>query len=176
MPLLTDFDWRIKYDPDEGTLIEQFYLTALACAQRYDRTTGYFSATALAIAARGVEGREYPWGKGYESGRANVNETFGRRVGDWFIAQTTAVGVYPQGASSEGVLDLSGNVWEWCLNKYEPPEQIQADTSGESRVLRGGSWGDAAGGGARGSRRSRANPDYRADSSGFRVVSSAPIA
>ncbi len=127
-------------------------------------------------AARGVEGREYPWGKGYESGRANVNETFGRRVGDWFIAQTTAVGVYPQGASSEGVLDLSGNVWEWCLNKYEPPEQIQADTSGESRVLRGGSWGDAAGGGARGSRRSRANPDYRADSSGFRVVSSAPIA
>ena len=56
MPLLTDFDWRIKYDPDEGTLIEQFYLTALACAQRYDRTTGYFSATALAIAARGVEG------------------------------------------------------------------------------------------------------------------------
>src|SRR6266576_3625203 len=56
MPLLTDSDWRIKYDPDEGTLIEQFYLTALACAQRYDRTTGYFSATALAIAARGVEG------------------------------------------------------------------------------------------------------------------------
>ena len=50
MPLLTDFDWRIKYDPDEGTLIEQFYLTALACAQRYDRTTGYFSATALANA------------------------------------------------------------------------------------------------------------------------------
>lgn len=56
MPLLTDFDWRIKYDPDEGALIDQFYLTALACAQRYDRTTGYFSATALAIAARGVEG------------------------------------------------------------------------------------------------------------------------
>ena len=52
MPLLTDFEWRIKYDPDEGPLIEQFYLTALACAQRYDRTTGYFSATALAIAAR----------------------------------------------------------------------------------------------------------------------------
>lgn len=56
MPLLTDFDWRSKYDPDEGTLIQQFYLTALACAQRYDRTTGYFRATALAIAARGIEG------------------------------------------------------------------------------------------------------------------------
>lgn len=56
MPLLTDYDWRTKYDPDEGTLIAQFYLTALASAQRYDRTTGYFSATALAIAARGIEG------------------------------------------------------------------------------------------------------------------------
>ena len=56
MPLLTDYDWRTKYDPDDGSLIGQFYLTALACAQRYDRTTGYFSAMALAIAARGIEG------------------------------------------------------------------------------------------------------------------------
>lgn len=56
MPLLTDYDWRTKYDPDDGSLVGQFYLTALACAQRYDRTTGYFSATALAIAARGIEG------------------------------------------------------------------------------------------------------------------------
>lgn len=56
MPLLTDYDWLSKYDPDEGTLVRQFYLTALSCAQRYDRTTGYFSATALAIAARGIEG------------------------------------------------------------------------------------------------------------------------
>lgn len=56
MPLLTDFEWLCKYDPDEGTLIEQFYIRALSCAQRYDRTTGYFTATALAIAARGIEG------------------------------------------------------------------------------------------------------------------------
>ncbi|MBI4742717.1 MAG: DEAD/DEAH box helicase family protein [Betaproteobacteria bacterium] len=56
MSLLTDFPWQIKYDPDEGSLIAQFYLRALSCAQRYDRTTGYFTATALAIAARGIEG------------------------------------------------------------------------------------------------------------------------
>lgn len=56
MPLLTDFTWQSKYAPDEGSLIEQFYLRALACAKRYDRTTGYFTATALAIAARGIEG------------------------------------------------------------------------------------------------------------------------
>jgi formylglycine-generating enzyme required for sulfatase activity len=128
-------------------------------------------------AARGVEGREYPWGKGYESGRANVNETdgFGERVGNWFLDQTTAVGVYSQGASSEGVLDLSGNVWEWCLNKYEHPEQIRADESGQTRVLRGGSWHGAADF-ASGSRRVRLNPDDRSDLNGFRVVSSAPIA
>lgn len=56
MPLLTDRSWRSKYDPDDGSLVEQFYVDALACAQRYDRTTGYFSATALALAARGIEG------------------------------------------------------------------------------------------------------------------------
>ena len=56
MPLLTDFIWRSKYDPDDGSLVAQFYLNALSCAQRYDRTTGYFSATVLAVAARGIEG------------------------------------------------------------------------------------------------------------------------
>ncbi|WP_333970715.1 SNF2-related protein [Burkholderia cepacia] len=56
MPLLTDLAWQSKYDHDDGSLIEQFYVHALSCAQRYDRTTGYFTATALAIAARGIEG------------------------------------------------------------------------------------------------------------------------
>ena len=56
MALLTDFEWRTKYDPEDGTLVSQFYLAALGCAQRYDRTTGYFSASALALAARGIEG------------------------------------------------------------------------------------------------------------------------
>ncbi|MEX3765118.1 DEAD/DEAH box helicase [Paraburkholderia phenoliruptrix] len=56
MPLLTDLTWLSKYDYDDGSLIEQFYVHALSCAQRYDRVTGYFTATALAIAARGIEG------------------------------------------------------------------------------------------------------------------------
>ncbi len=129
-------------------------------------------------AARGVDGWQYPWGKAYESGRANIDETArygGDRGGDWFLDQTTAVGVYADAASSEGVLDLSGNVWEWCLNKYEHPEQIQADTSGDTRVLRGGSWHHNADN-ARGSRRNWFYPGLRyGDGSGFRLVSSAPI-
>ena len=128
-------------------------------------------------AARGVDGWQYSWGKAYESGRANIDETArygGDRVGDWFLDQTTAVGVYPHGTSREGVLDLSGNVWEWCVNKSDHPDQIQADTSGDSRVLRGGSWNDDAGL-ARGSRRRRGRPGDRNSGPGFRLVSSAPI-
>ena len=126
-------------------------------------------------AARGRNGREYPWGSTYESGRANINETWSSvRVGEWNLGQTTAVGVYPHGASSEGVLDLSGNVWEWCVNKFDDPEQIQADTSGQARVLRGGSW-DITADGARGARRFRLYPVFRGVNGGFRVVSSAPI-
>ena len=126
-------------------------------------------------AARGVDGREYPWGNGYESGRANIDETPSwARVGEWYLQQTTAVGVYPHGASSEGVLDLSGNVWQWCSNKYERPEQTQADTSGQARVLRGGSWNGSAGN-ARGAQRDGLSPVGRVVNGGFRVVSSAPI-
>ncbi len=125
--------------------------------------------------ARGRDGREYPWGKAYESGRANINETRSYdRVGEWNLQQTTAVGVYPHGTSSEGVLDLSGNVWEWCLNTYDRPEQAEADTSGQSRVLRGGSW-DGNPDLARGSRRGTSLPGSRYNYRGFRLVSSAPI-
>ena len=42
--------------PDHGDLVERFYVPLLDCAVRYDRLTGYFSASALALAARGVEG------------------------------------------------------------------------------------------------------------------------
>ncbi len=49
-------DWNLKYTPDDGDLVELFYLPALEDAKRYDRLTGYFSASALRLAARGIEG------------------------------------------------------------------------------------------------------------------------
>ena len=56
MPKLTDFSWTIKYSPDGGSIVQSFYIPALRCAKRYWRTTGYFSAAALSLAMRGLEG------------------------------------------------------------------------------------------------------------------------
>ncbi len=56
MPLLRDHEWRLKYTPDEGNLVRELYVPLLGAAVRYDRLTGYFSASALALAARGIEG------------------------------------------------------------------------------------------------------------------------
>ncbi len=73
-------------------------------------------------AARGTDGRLYPWGDGSPNGGL---ANYDHQVGD-----TTAVGSYPEGASAYGVLDLAGNVSEW-VDEWQ-------DTG--YRVVRGGSW------------------------------------
>jgi eukaryotic-like serine/threonine-protein kinase len=83
-------------------------------------------------AARGTDGREFPWGAGADCSRAN----WGNFDGEGPCAgknpgRPVAVGRYPTGASPFGVLDLGGNVWEWVNGTYE-------DEPGR-RVVRGGS-------------------------------------
>ena len=51
-----EVDWKLKYTPEDGDLVALFYLPALEDGKRYDRLTGYFRASALALAARGIEG------------------------------------------------------------------------------------------------------------------------
>jgi formylglycine-generating enzyme required for sulfatase activity len=87
-------------------------------------------------AARGVEGRRYAWGKPWEPRLANVAGQIGR---------PSTVGMYPGGTTPEGVCDLTGNVWEWCLSlfrdyPYDPGDGRNAVDSDGVRVVRGGSW------------------------------------
>ncbi|MCX7108794.1 MAG: SUMF1/EgtB/PvdO family nonheme iron enzyme [Proteobacteria bacterium] len=124
-------------------------------------------------AARGTSGLVYPWGNEYQSGFANINETWDK-AGPWNLQQTTAVGLYPQGRSPYEVEDMAGTVREWCLNKYEKPEVTESDISGDSRVVRGGSWisnQDLA----RADFRDWSGPENRIPDRGFRVLSAVPI-
>ena len=56
MTILQDWTWKLKYTPDHGDLVTLLYQPMLEAAVRYDRLTGYFTASALALAARGIEG------------------------------------------------------------------------------------------------------------------------
>ena len=54
--MLAEHTWKFKYTSDDGDLVRLFYVPALEDAERYDRLTGYFTANALALASRGIEG------------------------------------------------------------------------------------------------------------------------
>ena len=117
-------------------------------------------------AAHGHDGRTYPWGNEYISGYANVNETKGG-MRPHKLGQTCAVGLYPQGVSPYGILDLSGNTWEWCLNEYNNPEAFRMKVN-VWRGLRGGSWGTTVSS-ASASSRLDLNPRLRDNDRGFVV-------
>jgi formylglycine-generating enzyme required for sulfatase activity len=121
-------------------------------------------------AARGTDGRIYPWGNDWDENKLNSYEAGPGR--------TTEVGSYSAGASPYGALDMAGNVWEWTgsLAKEYPyrvddgREDMEADSN---RVLRGGCWRNYR-------RRSRCAargdrpPDYFFSNLGFRAVASGP--
>jgi formylglycine-generating enzyme required for sulfatase activity len=96
-------------------------------------------------AARGSDGRRFPWGDSLDCSRAN----FGSFIGDGPCGgvnpgRPLPVGSRPTGVSSSGVHDLAGNVWEWVADEYRPYPggtiTPPANPGGETlRVVRGGS-------------------------------------
>jgi len=95
-------------------------------------------------AARGTDGRIYPWGNDWDA--TKCSNSVG--AGDNGPAATSPVGSFPTGASPYGCLDMAGNVWEWCADWYSenyytnaPAKNPIGPTTGTSRVLHGGSWG-----------------------------------
>ncbi|MGH8068966.1 MAG: SUMF1/EgtB/PvdO family nonheme iron enzyme [Candidatus Entotheonellia bacterium] len=123
-------------------------------------------------AARGTDGRLYPWGNEPDPDRANYSDNR--------INSSSAVGCFPGGASPYGVEDMSGNVWEWTRSLWgdypyptDQPEQVQRENHKadriKPRVLRGGAfysnrWQ------VRCASRNRDYPYFRNRYFGFRVV------
>jgi formylglycine-generating enzyme required for sulfatase activity len=125
-------------------------------------------------AARGSDGRIYPWGNQAEPERANYGATE--------IGATSAVGCFATGASPFGLADCAGNVWEWCATKgkkkypYDVKENEWAGDylKGTSvRVVRGGAFLNHEGH-VRAAFRDYIDPDSGLILVGFRVVC-API-
>jgi len=94
-------------------------------------------------AARGTDGRTYPWGEGFDPEKANGKATE--------VESTCAVGLFPLGVSPYGCYDMAGNVWEWCATKYDRgykpyPYKVENEWTenyleGDNyRTLRGGAW------------------------------------
>ena len=94
-------------------------------------------------ATGGDRNRRYPWGPeewdpAREPWRANTNESE--------LGRSTAVGMYPQGASPVGALDMAGTLYEWCLNAFDDPDNVAWPASAqERRAVRGGSWAQRSG-------------------------------
>lgn len=113
-------------------------------------------------AARGGDGREYPWGGELDCARAN----WGNFEGEGPCAgknpgHPAPVGSYPAGASALGVQDLGGNVWEWVADKY--------DEDPTRRVVRGGSCCSYFVG-PRSANRNAWTPEHRDGDLGFRCA------
>lgn len=92
-------------------------------------------------AARGTDGRKFPWGN--EEPKPDLG-VFRRH---WGGIATDPVGIRPLGASPYGLLDVGGNVWEWCADWYDdkyyevsPARDPKGPDDGRARVVRGGSW------------------------------------
>ncbi|NJL55029.1 SUMF1/EgtB/PvdO family nonheme iron enzyme [bacterium] len=113
-------------------------------------------------AAQGDDGRRYPWGNDWDCQCCNNS------VSPCDSNQTTPVTHYEgKGDSPYGVVDMGGNVWEWCLTEYDSGNQ--GLDGNNRRVLRGGSWYYNLADGFRAASRLRGNPDVRYYNWGFRV-------
>lgn len=123
-------------------------------------------------AARGEDGRIYPWGDASPTcDLANVY------VNDYCVGSTSPVGSYAAGASPYGALDMAGNVWEWVADWYDsgyyqnsPPRNPTGPADGSSKALRGGSWVNYASNVIRAAYRYFNAPAFRDSLWGFRCA------
>ncbi|HLF28016.1 MAG TPA: SUMF1/EgtB/PvdO family nonheme iron enzyme [Anaerolineae bacterium] len=134
-------------------------------------------------AARGDDGRRWPWGDTWDGAKANfcdsncVHRWRNESVSDGHT-DTAPVGFYPAGASSFGALDMAGNVWEWVADEYaaysaDPGIDPLIFDGADIKVLRGGSY-DFVAPGLRATYRYEDDATHRQDSFGFRCAVDRP--
>jgi formylglycine-generating enzyme required for sulfatase activity len=118
-------------------------------------------------AARGTDGRDYPWNDNFDPNKANTYETG--------IGYTNAVGAFPNGQSPFGALDISGNVGEWTrtISGFDYPYEMKDGRedlySDSARILRGGCFYFHAKD-ARCAARSHEQPHFSFRYDGFRAI------
>jgi formylglycine-generating enzyme required for sulfatase activity len=167
--------WRGDTFPEEQASHPVVYVTwhdALAYVQWLRERTGqdYRLPTEAEWekAARGTDGRLWPWGDDWDAERCNM-----KIAGP---GETTPVGQYaPRSNSPYGCADMAGNVWEWCSTLYEAYPYRQDDgrenlEASGGRVVRGGCWYDDDPGWVRCAFRVINHPGSAIDDSGFRVA------
>jgi formylglycine-generating enzyme len=120
-------------------------------------------------AARGGDGRKYPWGSTWDRKKCANTELA--------LTSTARVGSYPSDASPYGCMDMAGNVYEWCADRYSdhyykasPPQNPKGPASGMLRVLRGGAWICNATGCLCTGRNAGTTRSWRVDWLGFRIA------
>lgn len=98
-------------------------------------------------AARGTDGRFWPWGNEWDATKLSGNDGTGLKDG---YKETAPVAQFPQGASPYGALDMAGNLWEWVSDWYDAdyyrnnPNNVnpQGPETGDGHVLKGGGWAE----------------------------------
>ena len=138
-------------------------------------------------AARGTDGRIYPWGNEAPNGSLlnyadqNLKVVWADKAQNDGYETTAPVGNYPKGISPYGAYDMAGNVWEWTADLYSdtyyassPENNPQGPPTGSGRVVRGGGWYYLSNF-VRTAFRFRIAPSFRHVYSGFRVAVSAPV-
>jgi formylglycine-generating enzyme required for sulfatase activity len=146
-------DWNQPYCPVVGV---SWYEALAFCAwlsETSGRKVTLPTEQQWQRAAQGDDWRPYPWGEAQPTeALCNWNRN---------VDETTPVDGYPAGASSFGVMDMSGNVWEWCLTGWLSGT-VAADSE-EPRLLRGGSWSSDSPLSLRANHRNSGDPNTRLD-------------
>ena len=131
-------------------------------------------------AARGTDGRMYPWGNEGPTPRlANFGKDY-TNVNNVYDERLAPVERFEAGKSPYGLHHMAGNVWEWTADWYDeqyyeksPPQNPKGPSSGTQKVIRGGSWSDAPFN-VRSAHRNGLTPTNRYNHFGFRCAQDRP--